>query len=82
MDKRKVDDHPYADVFLEEVTLYGAVDILTRSAHSYVVNLLTLQGGKKRPLWEWISWFLDWLEFTDFMEWKDECEKNEDTTTV
>ena len=68
----KVDDHQYANVFLEEVTLYEAVEEITRLAYGFVVNLIASQGLRKRPLWEWISYLLDWAEYTDFMEWKAE----------
>lgn len=77
----KISDHQYADEFTDEMTLLLFCEWLSRNLVSFANNIVKYKS-KPMPLYEWISWFLDWSEYSDFMEWKDECEKNEDTTTV
>lgn len=77
----KISDHQYADEFMEEMTLLLFCEWLSRNLISFANNIVK-HKPKPLPLHGWISWFLDWSEYSDFIEWKKEMDKNEDTTTV
>ena len=42
------------------------------------VGATKVSGYTKKPLWTWLKWYLDWIEYTDFMEWKFEVEKQDE----
>lgn len=73
MDKIKISDHPYADEFMKEINLVEFSEWIYRTLVRFISNIISI---RKRPmsLHRWISWFLDWSEYSDFMKWKDECE--------
>jgi len=77
----KIDDHQYADEFMEEMTLLLFCEWLSRNLVSFANNIV-FHRHPPMPLHEWIIWFLDWTEYSDFIEWKRTCEKHEDITTV
>ena len=72
----KINDHQYADEFLEELTLLEFSSWIVDNLKGMVINISYPKISDKKPLHEWISWFLDWSEYSDFIEWKKACEKN------
>lgn len=73
----KISDHQYSDEFLREVNFFEFGEWVLRNLGGFVENLSMQKNGDfPKYLHEWISWFLAWSEYSDFMEWKREQEKD------
>ena len=62
---------PYADEFEEEMNLLEFSRWVLRNIRGMRKNL----DGHVKPkptktLYDWLSWLLDWSEYSDYVEWK------------
>ena len=80
MGKININDHPYANEFLEEISSLECISYMIRTFPNFLENVgaTKVSGYTKKPLWTWLKWYLDWIEYTDFMEWKFEVEKQDE----
>ena len=72
----KIDEHPYADEFTKETTLLEFYKWVLDNLYRFALNLVRHEFYP-RPIYEWLEMFLLWSEYSDFMKWKQECEKND-----
>lgn len=63
--------HPYADEFEQEMTIVEFSGWVFRNIRGMKKNL---EGHAKpkpsKTLYDWISCLLDWSEYSDYVEWK------------
>lgn len=63
--------HPYADEFEQEMTLLEFSKWLMRNLRGLANNLAKHTKPKpSKSLYDWISWLLDWSEYSGYVEWK------------
>lgn len=66
----KIGNSDYDFEFDEPVNLLSFCGWLAQNGQGFANNLVGRYGGKPKPLHEWISWFLDWTEYSDYVERK------------
>ena len=66
-----MDNPHYIDEFEDELYITEFAAWVGRNIVGFVHNISKQPKLGKKPLHEWISWFLDWSEYSEYVNWKE-----------
>jgi len=66
--------HPYEGEFEEVMTAYSFFTWAFSNLRAFMVNMMKF-NNKPQPVREWITMFLLWCEYSDYMDWLADIKK-------